>query len=54
MDESIKQFPIVRMWLVQRAVCEQVMEEMGITIDENDTEMIKDIFCNKIAYILWT
>jgi hypothetical protein len=54
MDESIKQFPNARMWLVQRAVCEQVMEEMGITIDENDTEMIKNICCNKIAYILWT
>jgi hypothetical protein len=38
------------MLLVQCAVCEEIMGEMGITIDDNDTEKMKNIYCNKLEY----
>ena len=48
MEESMRMYPSACMWLVHCAVCEEIMGEMGITIDDNDTEKMKNIYCNKL------
>ena len=50
MEESMRSYPSACMLLVQCAVCEEIMCEMGITIDDNDTEKMKNIYCNKLEY----
>ena len=50
MEESMKQFPDACMWLVHCAVCEQLLEEQGIEIDENDVHEMKNIYCTKLEY----
>jgi hypothetical protein len=50
MEESMRIYPSACMWLVHCAVCEEIMGEMGITIDDNDTDMMKNIYCNKLEY----
>jgi hypothetical protein len=50
MEESMRSYPSACMLLVQCVVCEEIMGEMGITIDDNDTEKMKNIYCNKLEY----
>jgi len=50
MEESLKQFPDACMWMVHCAVCEQILEEQGIEIDENDVNEMKNLYCKKLEY----
>ena len=50
MEESLKQYPHACMWMVHCAVCEQILEEQGIEIDENDVNEMKNLYCKKLEY----
>ena len=50
MEESIRLYPSACQWLVHCAVCEQILEEQGIEIDENEVEQMKNLYCNKLEY----
>ena len=50
MEESLKQYPYACMWMVHCAVCEQILEEQGIEIDENDVNEMKNLYCKKLEY----
>ena len=50
MEESIRLYPNACQWLVHCAVCEQILEEQGIEIDENEVEQMKNLYCNKLEY----
>ena len=39
-----------RLWLVHVAVCEQMLEEQGIEVDENDINEMKHLYCKKLEY----
>ena len=50
MEESVRQFPDACMWMVHCAVCEQILEELGIEVDENDVDEMKNLYCKKLEY----
>ena len=50
MEESIRLYPSACQWLVHCAVCEQILEEQGIEIDENEVEQMKNLYCTKLEY----
>jgi len=50
MEESMKQFPYACGWMVHCAVCQEIMEEQGLEVDENEVEEMKNIYCKKLEY----
>ena len=50
MEESMKLYPDACMWLVHTAVCEQILEDQGIEINENDVADMKELYCEKLEY----
>ena len=50
MEESMKRYPDACGWILHVAVCQQIMEEQGKEIDENDVENLKNLYCDKLEY----
>ena len=50
MEESVRQYPDACIWMVHCAVCEQMLEEQGIEVDENDVIEMKHLYCKKLEY----
>ena len=50
MEESMKQFPYACGWMVHCAVCQEIMEEEGVEVDENKVEEMKNLYCKKQEY----
>lgn len=50
MEESVRQFPDACNWMIHCAVCEQILEEQGIEVDENDVDEMKNLYCKKLEY----
>ena len=50
MEESLRQFPMACMWMIHCAVCEQILEEQGVAIDDNDVHQMRNIYCKKLEY----
>ena len=50
MEESVRQYPDACIRMVHCAVCEQMLEEQGIEVDENDINEMKHLYCKKLEY----
>ena len=50
MEESLRKYPDSCLWLIHCAVCNQILEEQGIEVDENDVEEMKNLYCKKLEY----
>ena len=50
MEESMKQFPYACGWMVHCAVCQEIMEEQGVEVDENEGAETKSLYFKKLEY----
>jgi len=46
----MKQYPYACGWMVHCAVCQEIMEEQGLEVNENEVEEMKNIYCKKLEY----
>ena len=50
MEESMKLYPCACGWMIHCAVCQEIMEEQGVEVDENEVEEMKNLYCKKLEY----